>query len=471
MRSKIAVTASLMALVAGVVAVPAAAATGPRLHGHHACKDSSGQVEKGFTCSTLTVPLDYSGRLRGTLDLQVGTSDTVKAPKGVLVFMSGGPGQPGTTFLARIASRMPQVAKDYRLVAIDQRGTGALGAIDCPELQAEVGSSDIATPTPDAVRQCSGFLGDTAADYSTDQTVADYDLLRRALGVSKMSVDGVSYGTFTAERYAIAHPHNVNKVVLDSVLPHHATAADSLYLVGLHAEARVLRDSCTTAPACKFDPAADLAWVVAHRSAAAGVKIFDMIVSYEFVDPTYRNPNPPDLPKGTGNLIGALHAARGGKTAALDRLLTMLASGGDPIADFSSGLHAATLCADMRFPWGSASTPSDVRTGRLIAAERKLPAAQVWPYTKAVAVSQGFIQTCLRWPAEKPASDPAGKLPKVPVLLVNGDHDLSTPMEWAHMELAQAPVGKLVIVKGASHSIQNRELGTAGRAAVTAFLG
>jgi pimeloyl-ACP methyl ester carboxylesterase len=474
MRSKIVIAATALALVSGV-AVPAStatAATAPRLHGHHACKDSSGQVEKGFTCSTLTVPLDHQGRVRGTLSLQVGTSDNVKAPKGVLVLLSGGPGQPGTTFLSRFAAREPQVAKDYRMVSIDQRGTGAFGAIDCPELQAEVGSSDIAVPTADAVRQCSGFLGDTADDYTTDQTVADYDLLRRALGVSKMSLDGISYGTFTAERYAIAHPHNVNKVVLDSVLPHHATDADSLYITGLHAEARVLRNACTTAPACGYDPASDLAWVVAHRSAANGVKVFDMIVSYEFVDPTYRNPNPADLPAGSGNLIGALHADRAGKPAALNRLLTLLASGGDPIADFSSGLHAATLCADMRFPWGTAATPMAVRKTRLVRMERtKLTAAQVWPYTKAVAVSQGFIQTCLQWPAEKPASDPAGKLPKVPILLVNGDHDLSTPLEWARQELALAPEGKLVVVKGASHSIQNRELGTAGRAAVTAFLG
>jgi hypothetical protein len=38
-------------------------------------------------------------------------------------------------------------------------------------------------------------------------------------------------------------------------------------------------------------------------------------------------------------------------------------------------------------------------------------------------------------------------------------------------EARHAPNGRLVIVKGASHSIQNRELGHAGRDAVIAFLG
>jgi hypothetical protein len=43
-------------------------------------------------------------------------------------------------------------------------------------------------------------------------------------------------------------------------------------------------------------------------------------------------------------------------------------------------------------------------------------------------------------------------------------------MEWAVEEARHAPNGRLVIVKGASHSIQNRERGHAGRDAVIAFL-
>lgn len=62
------------------------------------------------------------------------------------------------------------------------------------------------------------------------------------------------------------------------------------------------------------------------------------------------------------------------------------------------------------------------------------------------------------------------RLPRVPVLLVNGDHGLSTPMEWAFEKARHAPDAKVVIVKGASHSIQDRETGHAGRDAVTAFL-
>ncbi|HEY2700872.1 MAG TPA: alpha/beta fold hydrolase [Pseudonocardiaceae bacterium] len=453
-------------------AVPAAAATttsgGPLLTGAHPCAD-----QPDFTCSTLTVPIDYSGRVPGTLQLQVAAENNVGAPKGVLLFLSGGPGQGDVGGAERITEqRMPEVAKDYQWVYVDQRGTGEFGGLNCTALQGQVGSSDIAVPTPDAVTSCAKQLGATAPFYRTDESVADLDQLRQALGVHKMVVDGVSYGTFVAERYALAHPANVNGLVLDSVLPHEATAADSLYLTGLQAQARVLRLACATAPACGFDPAQDLADLVRSRSTSDGVLLFDMLVTYEFVDPSYRNANPPDLPPGTGDVIDAIHTARDGNPAALNQLLQMLGPA-DPYDDygsFSSATHAATLCADMRFAWGTSATPPVLRAPALAVTQRLLPTSAVWPYTQAVAVGQGFDQTCRYWPVEKPGSNVGGRLPDVPVLLIDGDHDLSTPMEWAKQEAATAPDGKLVIVPGASHSIQNRELGHAGRDAVISFL-
>jgi pimeloyl-ACP methyl ester carboxylesterase len=454
-------------VLAAALTGPAAAVGAPGLTSAHPCPD-----QPDFTCATLTVPIDHTGRVPGSRNLQVATENDVNAPKGVLLFLTGGPGQPGVPSADRIADqRLPELAKDYRFVFIDQRGTGEFGALNCPELQAQIGSSDIAVPTPDAVTQCAGLLGATAPLYSTDQTVGDLDQLRQALGVPKMVVDGVSYGTFVAERYALAHPTDVNELVLDSVVPHLATSADSLYLAGLRAQGRVLRLACATAPACGFDPAADLATIVRQRSAADGVKLFDMLVTYEFIDPTYRNPNPNGFPPGSGDVIGAIHAARAGDQARLNTLLQFLASGGDPVDEFSSGLHAATLCADMRFAWGNAATPLPVRPLALALVRETLPTQQVWPYTPAVAVGQGFDQTCLHWPVERPGSDTAARLPNVPILIVNGDHDLSTPLEWARQEAATGPDVTLTVVPGASHSIQNRELGHAGRDAVIAFLG
>ncbi|TDD93627.1 alpha/beta fold hydrolase [Actinomadura rubrisoli] len=445
-------------------ATPSASA--PELADPHPC---AGQP--GFTCSTLTVPLDHRNPSKGTLKLQVATGGDTGAPKGVLLFLTGGPGQPGVPFISRIAQqRLPGLTKNYRFVMIDQRGTGEFGAIDCPRLQAQVGGSDIEAPTPDAVAECAGVLGDRRHYFTTEQTVGDLDLLRRALGARKMTLDGVSYGTMTAATYAAFHPHNVNSLVLDSVLPHvDPQKDDMLYLTGLRATARVLRDACGAAPSCGFDPAKDLAWVARHRD--DDVLIWDMLVSYEFLDPTYRDPNPAGLPAGSGDVVSAFHEARHGNPARLDRLIRLLDSGGDPVASYSSGLHIATICGDGHFPWGTSAAPLAGRKAILEKTRRRLPARATWPFTADAAVGNGFVQECLYWPTSRHTAEPRrSKLPPVPVLLLNGDRDLSTPLEWAREALGLAPRGRLVVVKGAAHSIQNRERGTQGRDAVYTFL-
>ena len=457
MRVRVILTLTAAAAVAAVLLVAGAGTAAPPLRppvvtDQHPCPDLT-----GFTCSTLTVPIDWRSRVQGMLKLNVAAADNDRADRGVLLFLTGGPGQPGLPSVARIATRLAPVLSSYRLVVVDQRGTGGT-AIRCPELQAQVGTSDIAAPTPAAVRDCAGRLGKTRGFYSTRDTVADLDALRRALGVKTWTIDGVSYGTFVAERYALAHPKNVRALVLDSVLPQSDPQADdALYLTGLRATARVLRAACADVK-CGFDPADDIAWLVRHG--VDGMQLFDLIVTYEFADPDY------------AAVLLDLHEAREGDRSPLLGLESNVhQAGGAPIELFSSGLHAATLCADLRLPWSS-STPIAERPGLLARRLVPLRAVAFWPFTRATAAGNGLIKTCLPWPRTLAVPGPplASKLPSVPVLLVNGDHDLSTPLEWAREEARLAPRGTLVVVHGASHSVQSRERGNAGRAAVTAFL-
>ena len=52
--------------------------------------------------------------------------------------------------------------------------------------------------------------------------------------------------------------------------------------------------------------------------------------------------------------------------------------------------------------------------------------------------------------------NPGRPLPDVPVLILAGTHDLSTPLVWARAEARDAPRGQLVIVPGAGHSVQTK---------------
>ena len=58
----------------------------------------------------------------------------------------------------------------------------------------------------------------------------------------------------------------------------------------------------------------------------------------------------------------------------------------------------------------------------------------------------------------------------MPTLLLGGDRDLSTPVEWLREEAAVTPDATVVVVPGAGHSVQIRARDDAGRDAVARFL-
>jgi pimeloyl-ACP methyl ester carboxylesterase len=439
---------AVLALALFTVAGGSAASSGPGLTSAHACPGAP-----GFTCSTLTVPLDHSGRRPGTLHLAVATADNAKAPRGVLLLLTGGPGQPGVPALSRVPEILGAEQKAYRIVMFDQRGTGA-GALDCPALQAAMGSSDLAPPPAPAVRACASKLGDRRQFFGTDDVVADLESLRQALGADRWVADGISYGTYVGERYALAHPGRVSKLVLDSVVPHEGET--DLGLDEFRGVRRVFRDVCAS-DVC----AADLAAAV--RRTGKGPAIFDALTLQSIVDPSFRSTF--DLPR-------LLHAAAHGSPDELLQFLDVVRRWErTPAQALDQGLHASALCADWRYPWGDSAAPLAGRAAKLRVAVARHATSAFYPFDRATALGNGFIRQCLPWsPTPPTALPPRGSKLRVPTLLVNGDHDLSTPLEWAREELALAPQGTLVVVHGAGHSVQARAVSDAGRQAVARFL-
>jgi pimeloyl-ACP methyl ester carboxylesterase len=411
-------------------ATPAAERAVPRLSGFSPCATIA-----RASCTTLRVPLDHSGREPGTLDLRVAVSGPAGAP--VLVLLSGGPGQPGLPFLAPERSRLGAAGRRWRLAVIDQRGTGR-DALRCPALQRQMGASDLIPPTKAAVTTCAARIGAKRRFFATTDTVADLDLLRQALGADKLALDGVSYGTYVAERYALAHPGGVSRLVLDSVVPHAGVTLTSE--VSMQATARVLGRSATRA----------LAKVVARRH--DGPQLLDMLTGLSI--------GRPEL----GYAARALERAAAGDDKPLDRLAAAVRRGERAFkaTDLSQGLHASTLCADTPAPWGGEDAPLAGRQQKLKAAAA---AVDPGPFDHATARRNGFALQCLYWPPT-PAAPPklAADLPNVPTLLLGGTKDLSTPLEWTRAERAHAPGGKLVVVPGAGHSVQSQGRPAAKRA-------
>jgi pimeloyl-ACP methyl ester carboxylesterase len=384
-------------------------------------------------CATLRAALDPARPGGRPLSLRVAAVGDPQRP--VLLSLTGGPGQPGIPFLRRTRSLLGALADRFYIVMIDQRGTGA-AALRCPALQRAMGTSDLTVPPASAVRACARRLGPRRAFYTTTQVVADLEALRRALQARRMWIMGVSYGTYVAERYALAHPRNVAGLVLASVVPQ--TGVDATLQDNLRATARVLRAACRR---CPTDPARDLHRAL--RRGANGPAVLDALTALSIAEPDF-----PGVP-------ATLHRAAAGDRRRLDRLVAATRRAqAAPATVLSQGLHAATLCADSRLPWAAgASHPTDER---------------VWPFDAATAAHNGLIELCRHWPpTEAPKAALNRLLPPVPTLLLEGAADLSTTVSWMRQEARWTPNATIRVLPGVGHGVLRSP---AGIRAVRAFL-
>src|SRR5471032_246192 len=172
----------------------------------------------GVLCTEVVVPLDRSGIVPGTVSLHVEVVPAGGVPRGVMFLIAGGPGQ-GSAHVFGLGSDSALsldrfLFPGYTLVAYDDRGTGASGLLDCPQLQI----ANTADSEQSAAAACAAALGPQRDFYSTAQNAEDLDAVRQALGFDKIALYGVSYGTKLAMAYALAHPDHVERLLLDSVV-------------------------------------------------------------------------------------------------------------------------------------------------------------------------------------------------------------------------------------------------------------
>jgi pimeloyl-ACP methyl ester carboxylesterase len=129
-----------------------------------------------------------------------------------LVFFQGGPGfeaarplKPGNpTWLER-------ALEDYRVLLLDQRGTGR---------SSPIGVLDGMSPPEEA---------DFLAQFRADAIVRDAELIRGELGVERWSVLGQSFGGFCVTRYLSAAPEGLAEAFVTGGLPPLERHLDEVY--------------------------------------------------------------------------------------------------------------------------------------------------------------------------------------------------------------------------------------------------
>ena len=473
-RSLIAIAA---ALALALSAAPAGAATRFRpCAGNDGGRAFAASLTRGIECARVRVPLDRVGTLPGRLSLRV---ERVRASgrrrRGAVFAFAGGPGQAATPITADFADQLAPALRSRDLIVFDQRGTGRSGLLRCRTLE----RANLLDAGREAAR-CARRLGPRRALYTTGDSVDDIEAVRRAIGVERIVLFGVSYGTKLALGYAARYPTHVERLVLDSVVE--VDGPDPLYRDSFAAVPRALSSACARrgCRAITSDPTADLARLVARlrvrplrgyvvgadgrrrRATLARVSLFTILLAGDFDDSL------------RAALPGAVRSALRRDLAPILRLARRgEAVEGEPFPPslLSSALYAATSCEETAFPWQREATATE-RLRQLRSAVAALPAAAFTPFDRSTALESDLVRLCARWP--QAGSRPvlaAGPLPDVPTLVLAGRQDLRTPLEGARRVAARFPRGRLVAVPGTGHDVLGSDLSPCAARALRAFFG
>jgi len=406
---------------------------------------------QGPRCATLRVPLDRSGAVSGGVGLHVARVAFAGRQAPVLMYLSGGPGGAGVFEMVDVLFELPQLIRRYTVVGFDQRGTGRSGLLRCPEME-----RDSRLRSTSAAEKCAQRLGTRRAFYTTPDTVADIEAIRRAVGAPKLTLFGISYGTELALAYARAHPDRVERLILDSVVD--PDESDPFGLAGFRAMGPSLASLCPS-PCVSPDPGADLTALTAQLRAAPlrgswvdrrGGRHAGALRPTTIADLLYDSDYDPALRAGAPM---AVRAALGGDAAPMLRLLAasrVYSLPSNP-RDFSAARYA-TVCEETPLPWPRGTPLGD----RLrVARERALalPASAFAPFDAEVAYADE-IDLCLRWPDPgQPPHPTGGAYPAVPTLMLQGQEDLRTPPEASARIATLIPGTQRVVVPGVAHAI------------------
>jgi pimeloyl-ACP methyl ester carboxylesterase len=394
-------------------------------------------------CGYLVVP---ENRLRGDsprirLHVAIFRSRT-QAPDPV-VHLAGGPGSSSLAVAEYMFRQgLDSILNQRDFILFDQRGTGySQPRLDCPErssvtgilLERGLSSSENEPIILDAFRRCRDRLLGQGIDltaYNSAASATDLNDLRLALGYDKLNLYAVSYGTRLALTLMRDHPEAVRSAVLDSVYP--------------------LQVNLYTALAPNAERAFNVFFANCSADLTCSGSYPDLrTVFYQLVDQL--NADPVSL---SMYAAGAEHTVRLDGALLIDVLFVGLynpavtASMPKMIYDISQGNYDILrerlgLYFDTSSALGMQMSVQCAEEMPFNAPEEAFTAAQGVspPIASFYPISvQPLFAVCKEWPIAAP--DPRENLPvtsNLPVLILMGDQDPITPLDWGKMVAEDLP--------------------------------
>jgi pimeloyl-ACP methyl ester carboxylesterase len=468
-------------VLAGVGASPAGAALP-----FAPCANAS-----GFSCASLTVPLDRSGKTPGTIALTVERKAASAASgQSAVVALAGGPGQAAAPLGELLGRAVAPALTTRDMLVFDQRGTGHSSALNCPVFN-NVAALENATESTlgPLVELCALQIGPARGSFTTQESVEDIESIRHTAGYKKLVLYGTSYGTKVALEYAERYPEHVESMVLDSVVP--SSGPEAFGISRFAAIGTALGELCSNR-ACSgitSNALGDLARVVArlrkHRLSGSafdgsGKRHSVSLNELELLNILQAGDLNPAL---RALLPGAVHSALKGDPDPLLRL-NLIAEGLVPSVPIrpnpevervsqeeeNNALFLTTSCEETPFPWQRGAAAA-TRQAEALGALRTLPADDFYPFDATTALSNSLVPICASWPDASPAPAAPVALPNVPTLILSGGQDLRTPTSGARAVASLIPGAQVLVVPYTGHSVLGSDFTGCAQAAVAAFFG
>ncbi len=439
------------------------------------CKQEA--LKADHQCMTVSVPLDYSGSVPGTVNLNVAREAPIpKNPKGFVFVQIGGPGG--------AASDMHEVGPKYPgyvIIKVDERGTGYSDPLKCDPSEKMKTQYDLVNKLlldqrkgsgwdefASLVAKCQAQIGvEKSHFYTTEQIVRDNEEVRKAIGAEKIIFSGISYGTFTGQAYAALFPDSLEALILESpaVYPHRTR--DMFAQASARAMVRVASANCRrrTCEGITSDPDGDLIAVmtrliekpvVIRNANSKGVKKDFEIGAGDL----YTNLLEGDLtaPHNLDAMTAALNSARYGDWHPIAELLQISRANQLNTEEIVSiPRFLATRCEESAFPW-SRTDPLATRNATIAAAAAALPPNSFGALPNDLAGEKffSFPRQCAGWiMPEKAPNLPALTKSNVRTLILVGERDMRTPLENVEEIRRGLPNSALVVQRGGDHSVNN----------------
>lgn len=362
----------------------------------------------------------------------------------------------------------------FDLVSWDQRGVSRSAAVRC--FSGETEQWQFLEPSPglptDARgeqalfawaaqfgERCKDHAGPILDHVSSANSARDLELLRRAVGDSKLTFHGISYGTQLGAIYANLFPGRVRAMVLDGSIDFegnvtgHGSEGTEVPLntrqdiaTGTAAAfQQFLRDCAAAGARCAFsqgDPQAKWA-SLAEQSRRTPVTVDEHVWTYpELVVAALSNPaGYPQLAEllqtlfevGTAEL-GLLEAVTGSAPAPTD-------VGDGPYLSNREEAYSAIQCTDSTVP----TDPAAYRRAAVTADESEPDFGRISVFdTTPCAFWQGHDADRYTGPWNRPTA--------APILVLNTRNDPATPLEGAYEGASELSRARVVVTEGAGHS-------------------